>query len=587
MPPGHKGGIVCCTLGVWRKWASCIAVETAFSNQAGASSSPAINALALVLTITLATTGCTTGPGEWIRNGFKVGPNYARPPAPVADDWIDSDSPELNQEEADYSNWWAVFHDPVLNDLVNTAHEQNLPLKIAGMRVLEARAQLDVAKGTLFPQQQQMAGDYVRTEFSNNSFPFGSFPLPKMIFDTWSLGFDAAWELDFWGKFRRMIESADANLNAKVENYDDALVILQAEVAAMYTETRTLEERLRLAHKNVTLQKNTVRITQDRFENGMVSNLDVQQARSNLAATESMIPVLETMHRRTQNRLCTLLGMPPRDLASRLGRGEIPGAPPEVAVGIPAELLRRRPDVRRAEREAAAQCARIGIAESELYPQIAITGTIAVEAEYFSNLFDWDSITGAVGPGFRWNILNYGRLRSNIRVQDARFGQLVLKYQETVLRANEEAENAITAYLREQARVEFLQESTEATAQAVELADAQYDQGLIDFQRVLDSQRVLVQQQDMLAQSRGNVALNLIALYKALGGGWQVRFGQIRTPEATLAESPPEEELTPEDKAPLPPEPLPVPEAPESLEAPKVPEAPEVPASNKGPAETP
>ena len=311
------------------------------------------------------------------------------------------------------------------------------------------------------------------------------------------------------------------------------------------------------------LQKKTLRIAQDRFALGVVSELDVQQAQSVLGATESLIPVLETGRRRTQNRLCTLLGMPPRDLEGELGDAAgIPAAPPEVAVGIPAELLRRRPDVRRAEREAAAQCARIGIAESDLYPQFAITGNIAFESQYFADLFDWDSLAGSVGPSFRWNILNYWRIRNNIGAEEARFSQAVLNYQETVLRANEEVENAITAYLREQLRVNSLQQSTAATARAVELANVQYEQGLIDFQRVLDSQRALVNQQDTLAESRGNVALNLIALYKALGGGWQMRFEANRPVEGAQAPTPFEEEPMAPDQGPIAPQPLPTPPAP-------------------------
>ena len=298
-------------------------------------------------------------------------------------------------------------------------------------------------------------------------------------------------------------------------------------------------------------------ITQNRFNHGLVSELDVKQAQSIVGATESIIPTLQIQHRKARNRLCILLGMPPEDMKNRLGSpGTIPSAPPSVAVGIPAELLRRRPDVRRAEREAAAGCARIGIAESELYPHIGITGSIGFEAEDFGQLFRGDSVAGMVGPGFRWNILNYGRIRNNVRVHDARFRQLVLQYQETVLRASEEVENAITAYLREQVRVKSLHQSAQATAEAVELANIQYEQGLIDFQRVLDSKRALVCQQDApiyrgparcntredhlrrtgiagcchLSESCGNVARNLVAVYKALGGGWQMHDVPNRIP---------------------------------------------------------
>ena len=481
--------------------------------------------------------GCTTGPRDWLRNGLKVGPNFCRPAAAVADQWLDEGNPNIQPDATDDSYWWATFDDPVLNDLVSTAAAQNLSLRIAGMRVLESRAQRGVAVGGLFPQQQQAVGQMTRTEFSQTSFPFGQIPLNKTAFDTWSLGFDAAWELDFWGRYRRAIEAADEDLNARIENYDDALVVLQGEVAAAYIQLRTAEEQLALIRQNVALQKKTLRLTQDRFEGEVVSELDVQQARSIVAVTSSTIPVFVRNHRQARNRLCILMGMPPQDLEARLSpsRG-IPAAPPEVAVGIPADLLRRRPDIRRAEREAAAQCARIGIAESDFYPHISIAGTIGIEAENLSRLFDADSFAGVVGPGFRWNILNYGRIRNNVNVQDARFQQAALKYQEAVLRANEEVENAIISYLQEQERVEQLQASSAAEARAVELASLQYEEGLVDFQRLLDSQRGLVIQQDALAQSRGNVALFLVAVYKALGGGWQARYEPNRLLEAESAE---------------------------------------------------
>lgn len=499
-------------------------------------------------------TGCTSAK-QWWQNGFKVGPNYCRPPAPVADEWIDAGHENVKTDPADNAAWWRVFQDPVLDELVDESSAQNLPLKIAGLRILEARSQRGVAAGNLFPQQQEATGAYHRSEFSENAFPFGTFPMPKMAFSTWSLGFDAAWELDFWGRFRRMIESADANLNAQVENYDDVLVLLQAEVAANYVQMRAIEERLALAHKNVALQTRTLEIIDARFRAGVVSELDVEQAKSVLAVTESLIPVLEANRRKVQNRLCTLMGMPPQNLEAELGAlGAIPVVPPEVVVGIPAELLRRRPDVRRAEREAAAQSARIGVATAELYPRIAITGNIAVESEYFRDLFRWDSIAAGVGPGFRWNVLNYGRIVNNIDVEDARFRQLVLAYQETVLRANEEVEGAIVAFLREQVRVRSLQRSVAATQRAVDLALLQYEQGLIDYQRVLDTQRALVNQQDTLAESRGNVALSLIAVYKALGGGWRVRFaaGAMAQAAAPVEAEPQAGERVPTPAAPTP-----------------------------------
>ena len=475
-----------------------------------------------LLVATLLLSGCSST-HQWWKNGFKVGPNHCTPAAPIADEWIDSQDPNVVSAPMDYSYWWAVFQDPVLDELIDTAYHENLTLKIACQRIVEARAQRGIAVGNLFPQQQQLFGSYKRNEMSDNAFPFGEFPIRKH-YDDWITGFDATWELDIWGRIHRSIESADANLDAQVASYDDILVMIQAEVASAYLQLRTTEERLALAHENVELQEHTLEIIQHRFDQGVVSELDLRQAKSALAATRSLIPALEEGHRKAETGLCILLGLPPQQLPT-LERGpkRIPQVPPEVIVGIPAELLMRRPDIRKAERQAAAQCAQIGIATAELYPHIAISGNIAFNAEHFQDLFTWDSITGSVGPGFQWNILNYGRIKNNIYVQDARFYQLVYQYQNTVLQANKEAEDGIVSFLKEKVRARLLEEGVQETEKATELAMLQYEQGFADYQRVLDTQRALVLQQDGLAESRGKVALNLVAVYKALGGGWQMR----------------------------------------------------------------
>jgi len=308
------------------------------------------------------------------------------------------------------------------------------------------------------------------------------------------------------------------------------LVILQGEVASAYIQLRAMEERLRFARENVQLQRGTLHLAETRFRNGMVTELDVAQAKENLGNTEAFIPQLEIGIRQAQNALCILLGIPPRDLKEDLGPASIPQPPAEVIVGIPADLLRQRPDVRQAERLAAAQSARIGIVTSDFYPRIAITGFIGLQSEDFAKLLDQRSWTGSLGPGFQWNILNYGRIRNNVRAEEARFHQLVVDYQNTVLEANREVENAIDSFLREQQRVRALTETVNSAARSVQLAEIQYREGAVDFQRVIDTQRVLVQDQDNLAESRGNVAINLVAIYKTLGGGWATRFAPQRLP---------------------------------------------------------
>ena len=352
--------------------------------------------VAVIATLLFLLSGCT-GPRAWFQNGFKVGPNYCTPSAQTAEHWIDADNPRLKSLETSGACWWTVFNDPTLDYLVASTANENLTLKTAGCRILEARAERGVAGGYLFPQQQQMGGSYTRNALGNG-YPFSAFSnlLPTYYYDNWSAGFNAAWELDFWGRFRRAIEAADANLDAQCAGYNNVLVLLQAEVAANYIQMRAFEERILLARKNVDLQRDTLRIISLREKAGMVTELDVQQATYNLGQTESLIPVLEAGRRRTQNRLCILMAKPPQELDQIANRfGSIPVPPRDIVVGIPAELLRRRPDVQQAERVAALQSARIGIAEAEFYPHIAITGTIGVQAQNFSNLFDSQSLVGA------------------------------------------------------------------------------------------------------------------------------------------------------------------------------------------------
>lgn len=468
---------------------------------------------------------------------IKLGPNFVRPSAAVEEQWIDIGDPKIKSESADYSNWWTVFNDPVLNSLVETAYQQNLPLRMAGIRILEARARLGIAVGSLYPQSQGASGSWTQYKASKEA-TIGGFPPPsKRSYDIWDVGLDSAWELDFWGKFRRAIESSDADLGASVADYDDILVSLVAEVAATYTLIRTFQERLEFARENVQIQQRSLQIAEARFRGGAVTELDVAQAKSLLRDTEALIPELETGVRQAQNGLSVLLGMPPYDLRDLLeGVKPIPTAPPEVAVGIPAELLRRRPDIRRAELQAAAQSAQIGIARADLFPAFSIAGNFGFTANDFTRLFRGSSYSGFGGPAFQWNLFNYGRLKNNVRANDAAFQELVVSYQETVLRAAQEVEDAIVAFLRSQEQERFLSESVESGKRAVDLSLIQYRQGLIDYSRVLDSQEFLVGQQDDLAASRGDVVRNLIAIYKALGGGWEIRQGKDFVPDETKKE---------------------------------------------------
>jgi NodT family efflux transporter outer membrane factor (OMF) lipoprotein len=485
--------------------------------------------LAILFTTVVFTGGCTSW-REYIQNGFKVGPNYCKPPAPVAKDWIDAGDRRVRTESDDLSKWWTVFNDPMLDDLICNAYQQNLSLRAAGMRVLEARAQLAIDTGNLLPQTQKMTGDFnwngLSQETANNLLsipPSPSSPPFKRWYGQWDLGFNLSWELDFWGRFRRAIEADSASLDASVENYDDVLVTLLGQVATAYTQLRITEQRIKYTRENVALQRETLKIVESRFAAGTVTKLDLAQARSTLEQTEASIPELLISLRQFNNQLCILLGMPPEELRAKLGAGNIPTAPVEVAVGIPADLLRRRPDVRRAERQAASQSAEIGVAESDFYPHIAINGTWLYSAEFFKDLWKETALNGTIGPTFTWNILNYGRILNNVRDQDAKFYELVATYQNTVLSAAQDVENGLVTFLQAQQRARFQAACVKDAEEAVQIALAQYKAGTIDFTRVTQLETTLVIQQDTLAQAQGEIGTGLIQVYKALGGGWQIR----------------------------------------------------------------
>lgn len=515
------------------------AIRTSTKQAALAHTSPTTSRIMRLAVVSLAATfsGCAyTGSfRDYVDNGFKVGPEYRKPAAPVADAWIDQYDTQVRSELPNYADWWASFNDPILDSLMEETYQQNLSLRSAGLRVLQARYARAIAVGGLFPQQQQANGSFTQTNVSKN---ITNSP-PDRFFGTGSVGFSAAWEVDFWGKFRRNIESADASLDATVEDYDAVLVSLLGETASAYINLRTAQQRLQYARGNVAIQEQSLNYAQTRFQAGAVTELDVTQAENILASTQQAIPLYETQVRNANNNLCVLLGIPTRDLSHELGLGPIPTPPSEVVVGVPANLLRRRPDVRAAERQVAAQSAVIGVATADLLPHFSILGSIALNADDFSDLFKSTSTTGAISPGFNWNILNYGRLVNNVNLQDAVFQQLAVDYQQTVLQANAEVETAINSFLKSQLRVQYLNRAVHASQQSVDLAVAQYRSGAIDFNRVFNLQTALVQDQDTLAVVQGDIALSLISTYTALGGGWEIRRG-IRRGAMISATAPPQ-----------------------------------------------
>ncbi len=467
----------------------------------------------------------------------KVGPDFVKPEATVRPNWLEAgEYKQVSTKAEDYRDWWRAFNDPVLDKLILTAYQENLPLRIAGVRVLAARAQLGVAVGGLYPQSQKGAGSLQKERLSDTSPLSG--PGTSSNFSTSQIGLSASWEIDFWGKFRRAVESADASLMAAVADYDNALVSLTGDVANSYISIRTLEKRLAIARQNVEVQKRSLQIATARWQGGTTSKRDVEQAQTVLEGTEASIPTLEAQWRQAQNALSVLMGMPPSDLKDFLGsKSAIPAPPPQVAVGIPADLLRRRPDIQSAEYRAAAQCAQIGVAKANLYPAFSLSGTFGLQAAdvppfVLSNMFDWRSRTGTMGPSFQWNLFNYGQITNQVRFQDARLQELLITYQQTVLQAQQEVENSLIGFLKAQQRAQKLVGATGAAQRSVNLATLQYRQGITDFTTVLTAEQNLLTYQDNLASTLGDISSNLVGMYRALGGGWQLREGQDFVPDA-------------------------------------------------------
>ena len=460
--------------------------------------------------------------------GCQVGPDFKKPEAPVAPKWSGNDDPRIATQTAADSQWWKEFNDSTLDRLVDLAYHQNLSLQVSGLRIVEARAQLGVATGKQWPQIQVLAAGASADGVTKS---VSTYAAVDRNFFSYQAGFDAAWELDFWGKYSRGVEAEAANVLATVADYYYSIVSLNAEVARTYTVLRTYEVLIDQAQRNVTLQEDGLGIAQSRFKNGATSELDVAQATTLLESTRATVPQLQIGAQQARNALSTLLGQPTGSVDTLLaGPKEIPTAPAKVSISVPAEMLRRRPDIRRAELVAAAQCARIGVAKAELYPSFSLFGSIGFQASTSgigsNNLFSGDNLVYSVGPRISWPFFNYGRLQNNVRVQDARLQELLVGYRETVLKAAQEVEDALTGYLRSQEEIVFQRNSVQSAQRSQEIAMTQYREGAVDYQRVLDAQRSLLQQQNDLAQAGSSVATSVIALYKALGGGWEFRQGQ-------------------------------------------------------------
>ena len=514
--------------------------------------------LAMTAATAMAVSGCTSFT-DYIHNGFKVGPNYCPPPGPVAGHWLESCKHPLLDQSQDLSRWWCVFADPTLNQLIAHSYRQNVTVREAAFRIKQAQAQLGIARGDLFPQSQTLSGSYTRSQISTAAAGGVGFPA---VADTWNVSAGLAWQLDFWGQFRRAIEAARANLDAQVAGYDEVVVTLLSNVASDYVEIRTDQRRIVVLEDNLKLEREILRVVQNRFNAGRVGELDLDQAKTNVDQIAAQIPPVREDLRQTNARLCVLLGIPPEDLVCCMGEAPIPTAPPEVAIGIPCQLLTRRPDVRIAERLAAQQSAEIGVAIAEAYPMVSITGNFGWQSNKLGTLFTPAAFQGNVGPSFQWNILNYGRILNNDRAQQASFNALVAAYQQTVLQAQSDVESGLAAFMESQEATKLLTRSVDDAQRAVNVALNQYQVGRTDFITLSTVALTLVQQQSLLAQAQGNIALGLIQTYLGLGGGWEIRcqpqghgaLGPIVPPPAPPkpATGTPDEDVVPKESVPAP-----------------------------------
>ena len=472
-----------------------------------------------------------------------VGPDYVRPDMQMAPDWYQRDyaAPDVTADET--KRWWETLDDPELNRLIGLAFQANNTLEIAGLRVLESRAQLGLATGNQYPQAQVIAGGATGIRASKNAANTSAGDLQYTQFDA---GISASWEIDFWGRFKRGVEAADAAYLSSVSAYDQALVLVAAQTASAYLAIRTLESQLRITQSNIASQQRSYEIVDVQFRNGNSSELDVLQARTLLLSTQATVPGLEADLHRAKHGLSALLGKVPGSIVELVAAdGKIPVVPDQLAVGVPAEVLRQRPDVRQAEYLAMMQNANVGVATANLYPSFSISGSLGLVAagntnttqtgkSGFDQLFSSDSVSYAVGPSFVWPFLNYGRIKNSIRVQDARLQQALIAYRETVIQAAREVEDAFVSLDGTRSQDKILEETIAVAARANEMALLRFREGFADYQRVLDAQQAQFTQQGRYVGNKSNIVKSFIALYVSLGGGWQGRENAGLVSEGSL-----------------------------------------------------
>ncbi len=475
-----------------------------------------------------------------------VGPNYSNPPTTVPSQYADTSRPvpasadtrsttqpstapttrasKVTTAAQPVAEWWTTLNEPELNRLIERAVAGNLTLQQAASRVRESRAELRKAGGKELPSVDGAAA-YAHVDAGKNvTLGKGA---PPLVTDIWQLGFDTKWEIDLFGGQRRMIEAAAADLQASIEQNHDSLVSLTAEVARDYLQLRGVQERLRIARENLALQHDTLDLTQSLRKAGFSSELDLSRQRTQVSQTLAQIVPLMTQARQQEHALAILLGQEPGALVGELdSAAPLPETPAVVAIGLPADLLRRRPDIRRAERQIAAANARVGAAISDFYPKFSLTGDFGLDSNQFKSLFDLQSRYFIIYPSIDWRLFDFGQTARQVDIQKEQHRQALLGYENTLLTGLREVEDALIAYADEQDHRAALADAVSSARESVEIARDQYKQGIIDFLQVLDAQRQLLSAQDGLAQSQQANSTNLVALYKALGGGWETRTEQ-------------------------------------------------------------
>ncbi len=445
----------------------------------------------------------------------KVGPEYKNPKEQkLPESW----NKDLNKSDSDIKEWWKLFNDETLNTLIEKAYEQNFDLRSAGLRILQARAALGISEGLLYPQAQSISGSLAGVRSGDNTFSNAS------------ASFDVGWEMDIWGKYARAIESSEATLYASIASYDDILVSIISEVARNYINYTTAQERIEFAQRNIKIQERVTKMTEIQFNAGNVSELDMQQSKTQLYVTKSLLPNLELVKIKSKNALAVLLGFLPQEIDKILllntdERGSfIPNIELANDFNINADLIRRRPDLQVAELQAKAQNARTGSSEAELYPHFSLFGSIGYNTNNASG--GWvsagDAIGISAGPSFKWNIFQYGRIKNQIRIQDAMFQESLTNYNKKVLQAVQEVSDSLNGYKLTKKQLELNAKAIEATKRAYNLSVTQYENGLVTYQRLLSTVESLTRNEDAYAQIKGNISIQVILLYKALGGGWQI-----------------------------------------------------------------